>query len=259
MEAQAPAWACPHNPKTESAVMAKVEQTLPSPPETPQIIRCELSCTVITELDPYLELVALTSPGPLVTILDSGATSHLIKNRGYFVDFVMEDRPPVKTANQGMLQMSGHGSCVVELMLNADTYHIMLKDCLHAPRALLNLFSIGCMLQYSWGCEFKGCTPALGPSCVLSHQNEVLKCVPLLNNLCYLPVRFLHPNEIHSRSPIYKEICASATVMEFVSLHDIPYIFLSPDSQPYLSIDEFLISPDRYWNLSTFVPNTLFL
>ena len=198
MEAQAPAWACPHNPKTESAVMAKVEQTLPSPPETPQIIRCELSCTVITELNPYLELVALTSPGPLVTILDSGATSHLIKDRGYFVDFVMEDRPPVKTANQGMLQMSGHGSCVVKLTLNMDTYCIMLKDCLHAPGALLNLFSVSCMLQYSWGCEFKGCTPALGPSCVLSHQNDVLGCVPLLNNLCYLLVRFLHPNEIHS-------------------------------------------------------------
>ena len=211
MEAQAPAWARPRNPKTESAAIAKVEQTLPSPPETPQIIHRELSCTVITELDPYLELVALASPGPFATILDSSATLHLIKDRGYFVDFVMEDRPPVKTANQGTLQTSGRGSCVVELMLNADTYCIVLKDCLHTPRALLNLFSVGRMLQYGWGCEFKGCTLALSPSCVLSHQNEVLGCVPLLNNLCYLPVRFRHPNEIHSRSPMYKEICASAT------------------------------------------------
>ena len=92
MEAQAPAWAHPHNPKTKSAAMAKVEQTLPSPSETPQTICCELSCTVITELDPYSELVALTSPGPFVTILNSGATSHLIEDRGYFVDFAMEDR-----------------------------------------------------------------------------------------------------------------------------------------------------------------------
>ena len=44
-------------------------------------------------------------------------------------------------------------------------------------------------------------------------------------------------------------------VTEFIGLHDIPYIFLSPDSQPYLSIDEFLASPDQYWNLSGFVPN----
>ena len=33
-------------------------------------------------------------------------------------------------------------------------------------------------------------------------------------------------------------------VMEFVGLHNIPYIFLSPNSLPYLSIDEFLASPN---------------
>ena len=43
-------------------------------------------------------------------------------------------------------------------------------------------------------------------------------------------------------------------VTEFVPLHNIPYIFLSPDSQPYLSIEEFLASPDRQRNLSTFNP-----
>ena len=48
------------------------------------------------------------------------------------------------------------------------------------------------------------------------------------------------------------------TVMEFISLHDIPYIFLSPDSQLYLSIDKFLTSPDRYQNLSRFAPIGLF-
>ena len=38
----------------------------------------------------------------------------------------------------------------------------------------------------------------------------------------------------------YKE----GNVTEFVPLHDIPYIFLSPNNPPYLSIDEFLASPD---------------
>ena len=47
-------------------------------------------------------------------------------------------------------------------------------------------------------------------------------------------------------------------VMEFVPLHDIPYIFLSPDRPPYLSIDEFLASPDRCADLSTFIPDSPF-
>ena len=47
-------------------------------------------------------------------------------------------------------------------------------------------------------------------------------------------------------------------VTEFVSLHDIPYIFLSPDNSPYFSIDEFLASPDRLQDQSTFVPNASF-
>ena len=45
-------------------------------------------------------------------------------------------------------------------------------------------------------------------------------------------------------------------VTEFVPLHDIPYILLSPDGGPYFSIDEFLASPDRYLDSSAFVPNT---
>ena len=44
-------------------------------------------------------------------------------------------------------------------------------------------------------------------------------------------------------------------VTEFVPLHNIPYILLSPDGGPYFSIDEFLTSPDRYPNPSTFVPD----
>ena len=46
--------------------------------------------------------------------------------------------------------------------------------------------------------------------------------------------------------------------MEFFNPLNIPYIFLSPNCQPYLSIDEFLTSPDQYQNLSRFVPNALF-
>ena len=50
----------------------------------------------------------------------------------------------------------------------------------------------------------------------------------------------------------------SEGVTEFVPTNDIPYIFLSPNFQPYLSIEEFLTSPNQHWDLSTFIPNASF-
>ena len=46
-------------------------------------------------------------------------------------------------------------------------------------------------------------------------------------------------------------------VTEFVPLHDIPYILLSPDGGPYFSIDEFLASPDQYPDPSAFIPDVM--
>ena len=89
-----------------------------------------------------------------MTILDSGVMSHLIKDRGYFVDCVIEDRLSVKTANQGTTFTLGHGTCIVELRLGQETHCVVLKDCLHASSALLNLLSVRCMLSWGWGCDF---------------------------------------------------------------------------------------------------------
>ena len=69
------------------------------------------------------------------------------------------------------------------------------------------------------------------------------------------------PNiRVHQGSPAghLLPIPALGCVTEFVRLHNIPYIFLSPDSQLYLSIDKFLAFPDQYWNLSGFIPNASF-
>ena len=47
-------------------------------------------------------------------------------------------------------------------------------------------------------------------------------------------------------------------VMEFIGMQDIPYIFLSPDNPPYLSIEEFLASLECFQDLSSFIPNASF-
>ena len=47
-------------------------------------------------------------------------------------------------------------------------------------------------------------------------------------------------------------------VTEFMPLHDIPYIFLSPDRPPYFSIDDFLAALDLHPDLSAFSPGPSF-
>ena len=49
------------------------------------------------------------------------------------------------------------------------------------------------------------------------------------------------------------------SVMEFIGLHNIPYIFLSPDEPLHVFLAKFLISPNQFCNLSFFVPLALFL
>ena len=51
---------------------------------------------------------------------------------------------------------------------------------------------------------------------------------------------------------------AAHTVMEFIGLHDIPYIFLSLNEPPHISLEEFLASPDWFCDLSSFMSNASF-
>lgn len=55
----------------------------------------ELSCALIQDIFDVNEITILAAPDSFATILDSGVTSHLIKGQGYFVDFELEDHPPM--------------------------------------------------------------------------------------------------------------------------------------------------------------------
>ena len=168
--------------------------------------RCDLSCTGIIEDKPYSKLACLMTPHTFTTILDSGMTSHLIKDRGYFLDFTQEDRPPVKTANHGNLLTTGCRTCVVEITLGGLTYRVTLKDCLHALGGVLNLLSVGWVLQKGWDCDFKGSNANSGPHCCLSYHGEALGEIPMTRNLCYLNICFLHPDELSSGPKLHREI-----------------------------------------------------
>ena len=196
--------------ETAAAVIPDPPTSPPSTSSSPTVCKQELSCVAISNMDSDDELACL-STHVFVTILDSGATSHLVKDKGYFLSFAHEDRPPVKTANHRSLITTGRGTYIAEITLGETAYRIMLSDCLHAPGAMLNLFSIGQMLQKGWDCDFKGSNTVSGPHCRLSYKGEFLGKTLLTGNICYLNVHFLHRDELNSKTNLYKELCMATS------------------------------------------------
>src|SRR5258705_1500487 len=106
----------------------------------------DLSCA-ITEQSSSKDFAALLSAsGGFASILNSGTSSHLLKDRDVFWTYKVTQAQPMKTANQGILQMKASGNCLVRLTLGNITTTIKLHDCLHAPSACVNLLSIGRMM-----------------------------------------------------------------------------------------------------------------
>jgi hypothetical protein len=75
---------------------------------------------------------------------------------------------------------------------------------------MLNLLSVGRMLQKGWDCDFKGSNSITGPCCRLSYQGAILGETPLSGNLCYLNIRFIHPDQLTLGTVLHKEISALA-------------------------------------------------
>ena len=141
MEDKPPPWLCSRTTKDKGETAAAV---VPDPPTSSSSVsslrtihKRELFCAAISNMDSNNKLACLSTHA-FATILDSGATSHLVKDKGYFLSFTHKDRPPVKTVNHGSLITTGHGTSIAEITLKT-AYRIMLSDCLHAPGAMLNL------------------------------------------------------------------------------------------------------------------------
>jgi hypothetical protein len=96
----------------------------------------------------------------------------------------------VKTANHGTLLTSGRGDCVAELTINNRVQRIRFTQCLHAPGALVNLLSVGHMVDKGWAIHY---LPS--PSrCRLVYHGEDLGSVPMVGKLVFLDLRFIPPS-----------------------------------------------------------------
>ena len=87
------------------------------------------------------------TPFPFNSLLDSGCTHHIIRDRSLFWTYDTALATPVKTANCGFLQTLARGSVRFRVASGGRTVTFVLNDCLHAPDAPINLISVGALTE----------------------------------------------------------------------------------------------------------------
>jgi hypothetical protein len=176
-----------HNPKgdrsskTELAAFTDVQGFLEALEDD-----AELSCASIEGvLDDSTDSESVMNSWS--TLLDSGATSHLVKGRDYFWTYNKEAARTVRTANLGVLQTRASGTCVVRFTYNGVSTRVTLRNCLHAPNASVNLLSVGRFVTAEISCTFDE------ERVLLSKMGKTFGHGPMINNLFLLEVEFLKP------------------------------------------------------------------
>ncbi|PPR06006.1 hypothetical protein CVT24_004716 [Panaeolus cyanescens] len=76
------------------------------------------------------------------TLLDSGCTHHIVRDRYCFSSYDSSSSVNVAVANSGRLVAPGRGDVPIEFVCGDTPVLIVLKDCLHAPDVPMNLLSV---------------------------------------------------------------------------------------------------------------------
>ncbi|KAG2146247.1 hypothetical protein DEU56DRAFT_753739 [Suillus clintonianus] len=181
MEGQAP-WMRNKKPKETTAVAAVV-----TTPPLPSTTSSAIAAAAITSLMDDMSFASITDITdevtcsinlPFTTIFDSGTTVTLVKDRRNFHTYSDADTVPVHTANHGILQTTGRGTCMAWLTIGGKRVRVRLSNCLHAPDALLNLLSVSCMNAKGWDVSFRS-----NMTCELSYKGNLLGALPATGKL----------------------------------------------------------------------------
>jgi hypothetical protein len=81
------------------------------------------------------------------SILDSGCTNHIIRDRALFWTYRTSQAVLVKTANCSILETLAMGDVKFHMKYGSQSVIIVLCNCLHAPSAPINLLSVGAMQE----------------------------------------------------------------------------------------------------------------
>ncbi|KAG2737997.1 hypothetical protein P692DRAFT_20648054, partial [Suillus brevipes Sb2] len=215
MEGQAP-WMKPKKKDTpkETTTVAAAAAPAPTPPAPAPVIAAaaaditslmqDLSFASISELP---EEIACAVNLPFTTILDSGTTVTLVKDRQFFHSYSTEDTVDVLTVNHGVLQTTGRGNCVAWLTIGQRHLRIRLSNCLHAPGALLNLLSVSCMNAKGWDVNFRS-----DMTCALAYKGTPLGHIPATRKLYAPDLEFIP----------FEPVATVTKVPELTAFVDVP-------------------------------------
>ena len=84
---------------------------------------------------------------PFNSLLDSGCTHHIIRDRSLFWTYDTALATPVKMANCGFLQTLARGSVRFHVFSRSRPVTFVLNDCLHVPDAPIKLISVGALTE----------------------------------------------------------------------------------------------------------------
>ena len=150
---------------------------------------------------PIFSVAFAASAFPYNSVLDSGCTHHIFRDRTLFWTYDETKATPVKTANCGFLSTLARGSVRFRVVSGTRSVVFVLKDCLHAPDAPINLVSVGALTE-------KGAVLTFAPgrtTISFSSSHPVLPDFSFdafpFNRLSFLHCDFVLPSTSISPSP----------------------------------------------------------
>ena len=194
MEGQGPKPRGKENRKPELAAIASTSSAVPPPAPNLDTYVGDLSCAMTDCLSQEDFTNLLSANGNFACILDSGTSSHLLKDRDVFWTYEATQARPMKTANQGILQTKASGNCLVCFTLGGVTTTVKLRDCLHAPSACVNLLSVGRMtaIGSKLGCNMDDGKFAIVRKNPDGSRNSIYEGKQS-NNLYFVDLEFIYP------------------------------------------------------------------
>ncbi|KAG2030849.1 hypothetical protein BDR03DRAFT_986822 [Suillus americanus] len=194
MEGQAP-WMRNKKEKTEKETTAAAIAAVVASADLASLYTNVCFASIAEVADEVSCVVSL----PFSTILDLGTTVTLVKDRRFFHMYSMEESVPVHTANHGVLETMGRGTCVGWLTIGKHHLHVRLSNCLHVLNTMLNLLSVSCMNAKGWDVNFR-----LNMTCELGYKGDLLGAIPATGKLYAIDLDFIPFTEsppTHSPTP----------------------------------------------------------